>query len=217
MIRDNQKYFNILQRIVDALVIAGAYILAWYIKFESPFAHIDPGTGVLPMEDYFLAMAVIVPGYMVLYSLCDLYTSKRVARVRYEFSGIVKANTIGLILFLGFLYIVRQHDFARSMIFYFYVINIVFSMLSRVMIRRILRSFRRKGYNLKHILLVGYSRSAEGYIDRIHANPEWGYHICGILDDKVPRGTLYKGIKVLGDIDNLDYILLLYNISFDLY
>lgn len=207
MIKDNQKYFNALQRVLDALVIAGAYMLSWYLKFESPFAHIEPGTGRLPMENYFFAMVFIVPGYMILYSQCNLYMSKRVSRVKSEFYNIVKANTVGLILFLGVLYIVRQHDFSRSMIFIFYGLNVALSTLSRGLVRRILRSFRKKGYNLKHILLVGYSRAAEKYIDRIVANPQWGYHICGVLDDKVPRGTLYKGVKVLGDIDNLDIIL----------
>ena len=34
--------------------------------------------------------------------------------------------------------------------------------------------------NLKHILLIGYSRSAEGYISRINNNPQWGYVVSGI-------------------------------------
>ena len=79
--------------------------------------------------------------------------------------------------------------------------------LSRQILRNLLQYFRRKGYNLKHILLVGYSRAAEEYITRIKANPQWGYVVRGILDDRIPRGTLYKGIKVLGAIDNLTYIL----------
>ena len=54
---------------------------------------------------------------------------------------------------------------------------------------------------------MGYSRAAEEYIDRITANPQWGYVVCGILDNKVPRGTLYKGVKVVGSIENLEYIL----------
>uniref|UniRef100_UPI004055FE0D undecaprenyl-phosphate glucose phosphotransferase n=1 Tax=Acetatifactor sp. TaxID=1872090 RepID=UPI004055FE0D len=62
-------------------------------------------------------------------------------------------------------------------------------------------------YNLKHILLVGYSRAAEEYIRRIVDNPQWGYVVCGILDEHVPAGTLYKGVKVLGSIGNLEYIL----------
>ena len=65
----------------------------------------------------------------------------------------------------------------------------------------------KQGYNQKHILLIGYSRAAEQYIDRIKANPEWGYIVRGILADNVPRGTEYKEIKVLGRIDNLKIVL----------
>ena len=79
--------------------------------------------------------------------------------------------------------------------------------LSRQVLRNSLQYFRRKGYNLKYILLVGYSRAAEEYVNRINANPQWGYIVRGILDDRVPRGTLYKGVKVLGSIDNLTIIL----------
>ena len=59
----------------------------------------------------------------------------------------------------------------------------------------------------KNVLLVGYSRAAEEYIDRVVQNPQWGYNIRGILDDKVESGTLYMGVKVIGRIDNLMVIL----------
>ena len=68
-------------------------------------------------------------------------------------------------------------------------------------------SIRRRGYNLKHVVLVGYSRAAESYIDRILENPQWGYVVCGVLDDHIPAGTEYRGVKVLGRIANLDVIL----------
>ena len=74
-------------------------------------------------------------------------------------------------------------------------------------IRIVLRSMRSKGYNQKHILLVGYSSAAEGFIDRVNKNPEWGYTIRGIIDDTKERGSEYKGVKVIGCIEDLDYIL----------
>lgn len=89
----------------------------------------------------------------------------------------------------------------------FAIINTISGILVRALIRRILHLMRKRGYNLKHILLVGYSRAAEAYIDRIIANPQWGYMVRGILDDNVPRGAVYKGVKVLGSIDNLPFIL----------
>ena len=79
--------------------------------------------------------------------------------------------------------------------------------LERLIVRSVLRHVRAKGLNMKYILLVGYSRAAEEYITRIKMNPQWGYVVRGILDDKVPRGTMYKGCKVIGSIDNLTDIL----------
>lgn len=207
MIKDNQKYFNRLNLLIDALIVACSYILAWYLKFESIFATKKLGVGVLRMEIYFYALYFIVPGYVLLYYIFDMYTSKRTARKKFEVYGIVKANTTGLLLFIGSLYVVNQPNFSRSMILIFYALNIVLTVLSRQVLRNLLQYFRRKGYNLKYILLVGYSRAAEEYITRINANPQWGYVVRGILDDRVPRGTLYKGVKVLGQIENLTIIL----------
>lgn len=207
MIKDNQKYFNRLHLLMDALIVACSYILAWYLKFESIFASKRQGIGVLGRETYFYALYFIVPGYIILYYFFNMYTSKRTSRKKYEVYGILKSNTVGVLLFLVVLYVVNQPNFSRSMIFIFYIINIVLTTLSRQILRNALHYFRRKGYNLKYILLVGYSRAAEEYITRINANPQWGYVVRGVLDDRVPRGTLYKGVKVLGRIDNLTIIL----------
>ena len=70
-----------------------------------------------------------------------------------------------------------------------------------------LRKMRKRGMNQKQVVLVGYSRAAEEYIDRIIQNPQWGYVVRGILDDNIPSGTMYKGIKVIGRIANLNVIL----------
>ena len=207
MIKDNQKYFNRLHLLLDALIVACSYMLAWYLKFESIFASKKQGVGVLEMETYFYALYFIVPGYVILYYFFNMYTSKRTARRKYEVYGIVKANTVGALLFTVVLYVINEPNFSRSMIVIFYGLNTTFSILSRQILRNLLQYFRRKGYNLKHILLVGYSRAAEEYINRINSNPQWGYVVRGILDDRVPRGTIYKGVKVLGSIANLLIIL----------
>lgn len=74
-------------------------------------------------------------------------------------------------------------------------------------IRLFLRSLRTNGYNQKHVLLIGYSRAAEGFIDRVSFNPEWGYHIQGILDDHKNTDYVYKKIPVLGPISHLETFL----------
>ena len=191
--------------VIDAFVIALSYFLAWVIKFYVPF--LNDNEGRLPFRVYMSALLFIVPGYLILNYAFNMYTPKRMQGRRLELSNIIKANTIGMFLFVGALYLVKQIDFSRHVIFIFYVVNIILETVSRNLIRLGLRQMRSKGYNQKHVLLVGYSRAAEEYIDRILANPQWGYKVRGILDDHIEAGTEYKGIKVLGRIANLMVIL----------
>lgn len=207
MIRDNQKYFNRLLVLLDALVIAACYWLSWFLWLSGYVKEMKPGIGILPIETYFTAFAAIVPGYLILYNEFDMYSSKRTAKTAYEVFNIIKANTVGLLAVMVVLFAINIPDFSRGMVGVFYGINIVAETLMRKTVRRGLRHMRKKGYNIKHILLVGYSRTAEEYINKIMANPEWGYEVNGILDDHVPQGAVYKGIKVIGDIDALNNIL----------
>lgn len=208
MIKDNQKLFNRIHLLVDILITACSFMLAWYLKFRSPFSDVDPNVGVLSMEQYFGFLWFLVPGYVVLYYFFDMYAPKRGKKRSGEFFNIFKANTTGVLLFIVILYVVmKEMNFSRDLLFYFYLINIAFSTLFRYIVRAVLQYFRKRGYNIKHILLIGYSRAAEEYINRINSNTQWGYDICGILDDTVPAGTLYRGVKVLGRIDNIYQVL----------
>ena len=192
---------------MDAGIIIIAYILAYYVRLESRIFPVDPLAGRLSWQIYMTPLIFIVPGYLILYAVFHLYTPKRVQGRRLEFSNIIKANSVGFLVFIMILYMIEIIDFSRQMIMIFYVFNILLETLGRNAIRYILHSMRERGFNLKHILLVGYSRAAEAYIDRISSKARWGYIVRGILDDKVPAGTVYKGVKVIGRIDNLMIIL----------
>ena len=204
MIKDNQKYFNRLHILIDAAVIAASYWFAWFLKFETG---IFESVRSLSFQYYMTALLLIVPMYLILYSAFNLYTPKRVQGRRLELANIVKANTLGLFILIGILYLLKIIDFSRSMLVIFFFVNIAVEETVRMTIRIVLRDMRRKGLNQKHIVLVGYSRAAEEYIDRILANPQWGYTVRGILDDSVEAGTDYRGIKVLVRINNLMIIL----------
>ncbi len=205
MIKDNQKFLNRLHLILDMLIVILSYILAWYLKFKSIF--FEGIESKLSFTDYMLALVWIVPLFLLLYSAFSLYSPKRVMGRRVEISKIVQANSLSVLLILTVLFITKQEHFSRQMTFIFYVVNIFFGVVVRLGIHTILRVMRRKGFNQKHILLIGYSQTAKGYIDRIRANPQWGYTIVGILDDNIVSGKEYRGVKILGRIANLEVIL----------
>ena len=112
LIKDNQKYFNRLHVVLDAAIIVISYIAAYYIKFKTDwFVNIG---GILSFRTYVSALVIIVPLYMMLYSLFNLYGSKRIQARRIECSNIFKANTVGLLIFIVGLYIVNEPNFSRS-------------------------------------------------------------------------------------------------------
>lgn len=204
MIKDNQKYFNRLQVILDALVIIVSYLIAWYIMLAQIG---DREIGVLPPEFYIMALVILVPFFLLLYYACNLYTPKRVQGRRLEGSNILKANAIGGLTFMAALYVVRQGDASRLLVGLFLILNVILTVVERNIVRIVLMNARKIGFNQKHVIMVGYSRAAEEYIDRIVQNPQWGYRVMGILDDNVAPGTLYNNIEVLGFIESLSYIL----------
>ena len=211
MIKDNQTRLNQLHVLLDALVIAAAYVFSWFITLKSGLFGADPEAGILPTWFYMRVLVVIIPVYLILYTVFHLFTPKRVQGRRQEFANICKANIIGLFLFGTILYLGRKNpylrEFSARLMAGFFLTNITAETLERNLIRTVLRSMRAKGYNQKHIILVGYSRAAEGYIDRVLANPEWGYRVRGILDDHKPWGYDYRGIKVIGTMKDLKPIL----------
>ncbi len=190
---------------LDGAVTGLSYFIAYEIRFETPLN--DPTVPHLPLYMYMWAMPFLIIAYLFLYYQFGLYRSKRLGGRRRELVNIIYANAVGFIGFVSVLYIINQNDFARSMLVIFAVVNIMLETLMRNAVRYVLHFIRKRGYNKKYLLLVGYSKVAEEYIRRIRLNPHWGYEVCGILDDRVPAGTMLRGVKVLGRIANLDVIL----------
>ncbi len=153
------------------------------------------------------ALIFLIPGMLILYSAFNLYSPNRMKGRRVEIGSIAAANIVAYAVFIIVLYMLHQNNWSRTMMLIFLVINITLDVAARMAVWGIMKKMRRSGRFMKNVLLVGYSRAAEEYIDRVVMNPQWGLNIRGILDDKIEAGTTYRGIKVLGRIDNLMIIL----------
>lgn len=207
MIKDNQKTINHLFILADAILIIGAYFLAYPIRFKvlsslGPFA-LAPDERFLSFERYAKMILFLLPGYLIIYNMCGLFKARR-GQSRMRLLGkLLEANLLGIFYFAFLIFIQNENDISRWFYLIFGAMNFFFATTLRYVSGKIIRTFRRKGKNLKHILLVGYSRAAEGYIDRIKQNPEWGYWIHGILDDNRVLDSEYKGIKITGAVLDL--------------
>lgn len=209
MIKDNQRFLNNLHVLLDILIICASYALAWLLTIVAPI--FPAGHGVLPPQVYFTALIPIVPAYLLLYWAFHLYEPKRTHSKRAELWHICQACAVGLMLLTSILFAFRRSgyfgNFSTRMLVAFSIIDITLTTIERFGIRYILSRLRRKGFNQKHVMLVGFSDASDQFIDACRRNPDWGYHIYGIVDDIAEVGEGYKGVRVVGRISELEHIL----------
>ena len=158
MIQDNQKYLNRIYVVFDILITCFSFIFAWYLKFRSGLFSFQIS---LSYYQYMKALVLMVPYYIILYNAFHLYVTRRIQGRREELANIIKANIIGLLGVILVLYLTRQADFSRIMLFIFFCLNVVLDTLVRNLVRGVIASIRKNGYNNKNVLLIGYSHSAE--------------------------------------------------------
>ena len=182
---------NKAQVCMDAGIIGAAYFFSWYLRFKSGLFVQD--AGILPAKTYFSALFLIIPGYLLLYSIFQLYMPRRVKSYRKELMDIIRANGIGFMIFILVLYFIKQEHFSRQMLCIFFFINISLEFASRYLIRTILWKMRKQGLNQKHILMIGESQMAEQYMDRLRENPKWGYQVFAHLKDEEKLERILEG------------------------
>ena len=96
---------------------------------------------------------------------------------------------------------------SRSLQLMFYVLSMLLTIAERAAIRYALERTRRKGFNLKHVVVIGFSAAAEAYIDRIKSNPQWGYTIHGIFDDNLKADFSYRNTFCIGKLKDVEKFL----------
>lgn len=233
MIRQNQKYLNRILVLIDAISIILALALSWIIRFKSRFININDGH--LTFQQYLFPLIFIIPLYLFIYSVFNLYTPQRVRKSFEEFTSIIKANVVGILVFILALYIFKVIDYSRYLLFIFTILCIAFTFIERFTMRLMLRKLRKSGYNLKHILIVGLSEMTYELMSKLVFNAQWGYNIVGILDDNVEPGDLkmtelnnidqetyeeaaatvdyFQDTKIIGKIDSLQRVLNEFNVD----
>lgn len=205
MFKENQKTLNQLQIVIDIVVMCITFSLAHYIRFYTAF--FSEGVLAITLVEAFVPLLASVPIYLVFYNFLGLY-QVRSYRIFDELKGVIKANTYGIVTLILILFVFKIVDFSRLVLMTFYFLNIVFTFFSRAMIISLVQNYRKKGYNLKKCLLIGFNDIGKQFIKNVEKNPAFGYKIIGILDDAtIKRRDLPKGCEVKGKIDELETLL----------
>lgn len=206
--------FNNLYLVLDIAVIVVSYILSWALFIV---LRVDSNIGVLSGEIYFTALLAIIPIYLAFYTFFGIYNQDRIESTVTYFYRLLEASIMSTLIITLILFIGRKNpylqNFSTVMILAFCGLNFILTLITRFVTKLIIKAIRKKGFNQKHILLVGYSDATFRFIDKVSRNPGWGYKIHGIIDDNKKIGDDYRQVEILDRIKNLEKII--ENNSFD--
>ena len=206
MIRENQRFFNTVIVITDAVIIMLSLILAWYVRFETNL--LGSSHSIWQFHHYMIVLIFIVPIYVFLYYSFGLYNPKRTENFDLELKQILKVNFIGLLLISTILYIANIEHYSRYMLALFAVFSSGFSILERFTLLEFLGFIRSKGHNVRYILVVGAGELGEKFASKITRNSYIGYHIIGFLDDNLEIGHKILDSEVIGTTEDLENVIM---------
>jgi exopolysaccharide biosynthesis polyprenyl glycosylphosphotransferase len=91
----------------------------------------------------------------------------------------------------------------------FGTLTFVAFVFTRSINRAAMRALRARGRNLRHILIVGTNRRADGFARDVALHPEWGYKVHGFVDDRwwFQETADSNSGSLLGDFDALPHLL----------
>ncbi|KAA1186822.1 undecaprenyl-phosphate glucose phosphotransferase [Paenibacillus sp. B2(2019)] len=206
MIRRNQKFLTQLYMVADFLVIQLSFLIAWWLKFRSGWMEYE---NPLPVESY-AYWSMIYGGIAVLIGiLLSLYLPKRKKRFVDEFIKIFQVHIMGIFILLGLMFFVKEINISRTYLALYMGLNILSIMLYRYVLKKMLKSFREKGFNRQFVLIIGAGTLGKRFYNNLEQYPELGYEAIGFLDDY----HTWDGIEeqrykpILGTVDQLSGML----------
>lgn len=177
MLKAHEKSVSFSQKLVDVFLSVFSWLTAIYIRFS--FFEKEP-------FDLFYYKLVIPLGFLTyfFFSRVGMYKSHRMSSLSKEFGLVLKANFLITIFFVVLIYFVNDTKISRATVLLYLVLSTFFYMAFRFLLRTTLRALRRRGHNLRHVLLVGYGSMIESYVKTIKNYPDAGIEFVGWIDSR---------------------------------
>lgn len=202
----------------DLGVVTLAWLVAYWARFNLDLIEADKG---IPDFSNYLSMTLFIwLIWAFVFRRMGLYRPMRGVRRIKELLLLINANSLSLLLFIAVTYLFREKSvpFSRLVFAYFGILAIFFTVGERLVLRYVLREVRRRGHNLRYMLIIGAGKVAGDIASRVRLHGEMGFQLLGCLSRDgtampgiTERGP--KGLPVVGSYADLKIILSRFDID----
>jgi putative colanic acid biosysnthesis UDP-glucose lipid carrier transferase len=195
VLKSNATTLDELTRVGDPLIIALVGIVAHWAYL---------GAGTVPPA-YWVAILSVALSSLVIFPAFGLYRSQRGASLAEDLRALVSGWLTLLALGIFVAFVTKTSDmYSRIWVALWVCGGFLLQTGVRIGMRLLLRFLRRRGYNLRHICIVGAGTLGREIATRLRRAPWSGLQLRGFYDDAPEfAGTRIDDVPVLGTIDQL--------------
>jgi Undecaprenyl-phosphate glucose phosphotransferase len=212
MLKKHRQFFENLLFLSDLSVICAAWLAAYGLRFSGWPIPVYYGKPAL--SDYLYFLIFVPPIWIVIFKGMKMYRPRRISSHLTEIYDVFKASTLAVLLIMAVVYGAKVVEVSRLFFFYFWGLSSAGLIMTRLIFRELLRCARRRGYNLRHIVIIGTDRLGLTLRQQIGQHPELGLNIVGFLSHNAYEvGQRLDGIEILGHIDQVQAVVRRYQID----
>jgi exopolysaccharide biosynthesis polyprenyl glycosylphosphotransferase len=141
----------------------------------------------------FAIFSLFIIAWQLIFRMSGLYASRRLADRRGEVIDVIKATSLGTFVILIGASVFRVAMVTPLFLVVFWLISTCTAVSSRLVLRVTLSALRKRGRNLRDIVIVGTNRRALEFARGLVARPELGYRIIGFVDQDWHGGEGFRG------------------------
>jgi putative colanic acid biosysnthesis UDP-glucose lipid carrier transferase len=195
LLKSNATALDQLLRLADPtiIVVAGWIAQWWYLG----------SAGATPT--YWVAMLAVALLSLAVFPATGLYRPQRGASLVEDMRALASSwfSLLAIGVFLAFVTKTGE-SYSRVWVALWFAAGLLAQTILRIGLRLSLRFLRRRGYNLRHICIVGAGELGREVALRLRRAPWSGLSLRGFFDDAPElAGTSVEGIPVLGTVDAL--------------
>ncbi|MET0402959.1 MAG: undecaprenyl-phosphate glucose phosphotransferase [Cystobacter sp.] len=199
-----QRFYTSIKVAADAVMLTGAFALAYATRFEGPIPVLY---GLPEWRETLLSLVTVLLVFPFTYSQARLYATNRARTHINEVFEVFKATVMATLIVVALTYFTRER-YSRLMLAFFSGYAFLGVSGVRLALRAVMNAVRRRGYNLKSVLVIGAGELGQRVIGTVDSHKELGFRVTGLLTLGGERlGDMIQGVPVVGHVKDVDAVL----------
>ena len=195
--------FSVVSFLLDALVVAGSFLLANWIRFNSGLIRVEFVTSYPHFRAFLLVFVAI---HLAVFKYTGLYRKRRGISGVDELSKIIQAVFLSSLIVSASTFLIHFLDFSRLVVGFSAGFIVVGTWVARTLLRRVQIHLRRQGMGVTRILVVGTGETSQVFLQRLKGEPGLGYRVIGVVSESKRSGQV-EGHKIVGTLSQFTKLL----------